>query len=84
MIVKIFWQDGCPHCPAAKALGKELESTGADVEYNNIKSVDGLAEAAYFNILSTPSVVVADGCKEVKSWKGKIPEVDEINGILFK
>ena len=84
MIVKIFWQDGCPHCPAAKSLGADLENRGVKVEYHSIKTVDGLAEAAYFNVLSTPSIVIAEGNNEIKSWKGNIPEKDELDSILFK
>jgi len=84
MIVKIFWQEGCPHCPAAKGLGGDLEGKGTKVEYHNIKTVDGLAEAAFFNVLSTPSIVLAEDNREIKSWKGKIPEAEELNGILFK
>lgn len=84
MIVKIFWQEGCPHCPAAKSFGADLEKKGVKIEYHNIKTVDGLAEAAFFNVLSTPSVVLADGCKEIKSWKGKVPEADELDSILLK
>lgn len=84
MIVKIFWQEGCPHCPSAKNLGKELENNGIKVEYYNIKTVDGLTESTFFNVMSTPSFVITDGNKEIKSWKGKVPEADEINKILFK
>jgi len=84
MIVKIFWQEGCPHCPTAKNLGRDLESSGVKVEYYDIKSIDGLAEATFFSIMSTPSVVVTTDNNESKIWKGKIPEMEELNNVLLK
>lgn len=83
MNVKIFWQVNCPYCPPAKKLGKKLEGKGVKVEYHDVKSVDGLAEAAYFNVLSTPSLIVTnEENKEVMSWRGKVPTVKEIKKIL--
>lgn len=83
MIVKIFWQDECPHCPAAKNLGNDLERKGMKVEYHDIKTIDGLAEASFFNIMSTPSFVITDGNREIKLWKGKNPGMEEIEKYLI-
>jgi len=83
MIVKIFWQEGCPHCPTAKNLGKDLENKGIKVEYYDIKTVDGLTEATFFNVMSTPSFAITDD-NEIRVWKGKIPETEELNSMLFK
>jgi glutaredoxin len=83
MLVKIFWQEGCPHCPTVKNLGKDLENKGVKVEYYDIKSIDGLAEATFFNIMSTPSVVATSN-NGTKTWKGKVPDTEELNSILFK
>ena len=78
MKIKIFWQKNCPHCPKAISVGKQLEKEMA-VQYFNVDSVDGLAEASYHNIASTPSIVVLDNNNnEIKIWRGKTPRLEEI------
>jgi len=76
--IKIFWQKNCPHCPEAKNMGKQLEKE-VEVQYFDVDSVDGLAEASYYNIASTPSIVIADNeDNEIKIWRGNAPRVEEI------
>jgi len=43
-----------------------------------------MAEAAYYGVLSTPSIVVAkeDG-KEIKTWHGEVPLQGEIEKWLL-
>jgi len=82
MEVKIFWQENCPNCPPAKELGKKLEEEGTTVKYYDIKDVDGLTTATLFGIMSTPSVVVAEGDTEVASWKGETPAIEEVKKHL--
>lgn len=80
MIVKIFWQEKCPSCPQAKALGKKLElDEGMDVVYYNIKEPDGLSEAVMYDLMSTPSVIVCDeNGNELSGWRGNIPSVNDV------
>jgi len=82
MIVKIFWQGKCPKCSPAKEVGKELDEKGIAVEYHDIQSIDGMSEALYYNILASPSVVIADGDDEIASWRGSVPTVEEILGAI--
>jgi len=79
MDVNIFWQEHCPNCPPAKDLGKKLEEKGIKVNYFNVKEIDGLATATLFGIMSTPSVVIAEEDSEIKSWKGEVPEFEEVS-----
>lgn len=82
MEVKIFWQEQCPACPAAKELGKKLEQEGVKVTYHNVKEVDGLTTATLFGVMSTPSVVVAEGDNEIASWKEEVPSLEEVKKHL--
>ena len=78
MEIKIFWQKNCPHCPEAKNTGKQLEKE-AEVQYFDVDTVDGLAEASYYDIASTPSIAVLDNNdNEIKIWRGKTPRLEEI------
>ena len=78
MQIKIFWQKNCPHCPEAKNIGKQLEKE-ITVQYFDIDTVDGLAEASYYNIASTPSMIIVDNDdNEIKIWRGKAPGIEEV------
>lgn len=70
MTVKFFWKEDCPKCPSAK----EVVSTLDDVEFYNLGEPDGLAEAAFYSIMATPSVVISkpDGA-EVVAFRGEVP-----------
>lgn len=68
----------CPKCPEAKALAAQLN----DVELYDIGEVNGLAEAAFYGVMSAPSIVVTDEIgKEMKSWLGVIPNIDELRNV---
>jgi len=76
--LKVFTQPTCPKCPAAKKTVEEVAAK-FDVEYYDIKTEDGLAEALSFDIMSTPSMVILDDKgRVVKDWIGQAPSVDEL------
>lgn len=70
MTLKLFWKADCPRCPAAKEAISDIEG----VEFYNLDESTGLAEAAFYRIMSTPSLVISreDGT-EVKSFRGEVP-----------
>ena len=77
--IKIFTRAKCPKCPAAKEIGKELKKEGVQVMSYDLDTIDGLAEASFYSILSTPSIIVEDEEeKEVASWKGMVPTLQEV------
>lgn len=82
MLIKIFVSDKCPNCPPSKELGERLESEGLNVEFHNINTPDGLAESLMHNVLSTPSTVILNEEKEVASFLGKTPGVEEVKKWL--
>ncbi len=82
MLVKIFTMKECPKCGAAKKFKKQLEKEGVKVEVYDIKTPDGLAEASFYGIMGTPSVVVVDDeNKEIKTWKSEVPTLKEIKSL---
>ena len=84
MVIKIFVSKTCPKCPAAKELGAELEKQNIKVEYWDIGGRDGLAEAAFFSVLSTPSIIVVDNKEqEVTGWRGEIPSSETLSKALL-
>lgn len=79
--VKFFFKKDCPKCPAAKAVVSQLPEDL--VEYHNLDEVDGLTEGAYYMVVGTPTtIVVDDQGREVKSWRGEVPELVALKEVL--
>ncbi len=83
MKLKIFTKTDCPNCPAAKKIGQQLEKKGANIEWFDLDNEEGLSEAVYFDVLSTPSLIVTDeDDSEIKAWRGEVPEITDIQKEL--
>jgi hypothetical protein len=83
MEIKLFWKNGCARCPQAKELCARLEADGYRVGYYDAESVDGLAEASFHEVMSTPSIVVVDDDdEELFSYRGVVPAYEEIKSCL--
>ena len=79
MTIKIFTKLTCPKCPPAKELAEELKTNGENVVMYSIDEPDGLAEAAMYDIMATPSIVITDDNNaELKSWRGEVPSLNEV------
>jgi len=77
--VKLFVKDECPRCPAAKQVCEGFER----VEVFDVTSADGLAEASFYSVLSTPAVLVIDSDgAEVAGWRGEAPDRSTLTSIL--
>ena len=60
-IVKIFIRKtGCPKCHKVLEDCKTLSNQGIKFELYDIDTVDGLAEASYFGVMSTPAIIKVD------------------------
>jgi glutaredoxin len=83
--IKIFTKAKCPKCPAAKEIGKELIKEGVPVLNYDLDTIDGLAEASFYSIRSTPSIIIEDEEeREVISWRGVIPTLQEVKQHLYR
>jgi len=81
--IKIFTKATCPRCPAAREIGKELSKRGVSVFHYDLDTADGLAEASFQSILSTPSLIIEDGEeREVVGWRGAVPSLAEVQRHL--
>jgi len=76
--IKIFTQEGCPKCPAAKELGQKLAQEFL-VEWYDVQTIEGLTEASYFQVLSTPTIILTDeDNQELLAWRGEVPQEKEL------
>jgi len=84
-LIKIFVKAKCPKCPAAKEIAMELKREGVPVFHYDLDTIDGLAEASFYSILSTPAFIIEDEEeKEVASWRGVVPTLQEVRQRLFR
>jgi glutaredoxin len=84
MRIQLFTQKNCARCPPAKETVHEINSErGVEFSEFDVETVDGMAEAAYYGIMSTPSVVlVGTDEEEIISWRGVAPDKSKILKIL--
>jgi glutaredoxin len=82
MKIKIFIQPNCPNCPSAKKLGQELLKQGADVEFYDIKTIEGLTESLMHNILSTPSLIILKNSEVITEFLAQTPKIEEVKKWL--
>lgn len=79
MRIKLFVRRNCPRCPEAKAITADLRN----VEHYDVDEIEGLSEAAFYGVLSTPSIVVVNGTgKEVASWRGEVPSKEDLASLI--
>lgn len=85
MILKVFTQPNCPKCPSTKALIHRLkvdlptDKVKLKVEEYNVSTVDGLAEASFYTVMTTPTILLCnDKSKILKEWRGETPSLKAI------
>ncbi len=84
-LIKVFTKSKCPKCPPVKEIAQELKKEGLVVFHYDLDTMDGLAEASFRGILSTPSLVIEDEEeKEIASWRGIVPTLQEVKRYISK
>ena len=86
--IKFFWQDNCPKCEPAKEIFNTLIDRKIPVKQFDIGTVDGMTEAAFHEVLSTPTTIIVDSDEnEVQSWRGEAPSIEDLEhnlNIMYK
>lgn len=82
MKVKIFVKKDCPKCPPAKKIGEKLKKKNINVEFYDVATIEGLSEAQFFSVMATPTIVISQNGEEIKSWRGEIPSMKELEKEL--
>lgn len=74
----LFWKEDCPRCPAAKDVIHQLTSSGYLTVGHNLETTEGLAEAAFYSVLSTPTIILVDSQgNTIAEWRGQVPTLEE-------
>ena len=83
--IKLFWQEDCPQCGHAKEICNRLieKRNHIPVKLFNITTIDGMTEAAFHEVLSTPTTIIVDDKEnEIQSWRGQSPTFNELDENL--
>jgi len=81
--VKIFTKKQCPRCPQAKQLGAELEQDGCSVVCYDVETAGGLAEATFFGVQATPTIIVEDDGENILAeFRGQVPSREELLKLI--
>jgi len=74
--IVVFTKQDCPNCPQAKKVVEEYGKKHKDIKtlYYDVGTVDGLAESAFFDVFSTPTVLVIEDDIGIKRLTGNINE----------
>ena len=82
--IKLFVKPNCALCPQAVKLCNQAEQDrDVKVEKFDVSTDIGLAEAAFYQVLATPSILVMDDEEfEIESWRGEIPDFHMLNEAL--
>jgi hypothetical protein len=81
--VKVFVKDGCSRCPAAKDMAGMLMREGFDVREYRLDDAEGMAEGAFYGVMSTPTLLVVDADENpLTFWRGVVPETEDIRRAL--
>ena len=75
MKLLLFTQATCPKCPEAKRV---VEGIDIKKEFWDINEPFGLGEAAWWDVITTPSIVLTKDNKEVKGWRSIVPSKEDI------
>ena len=81
--ILVFTKSDCSRCVEAKSLGEKLQEKGQVVHLFDVDTADGLAEASFYGVMATPTIIVIDGDEEqLAAWRGSVPPEDELLKFL--
>lgn len=81
--VLVFTKSDCSRCVKAKFLGEKLQEKGQVVHLLDVDTADGLAEASFYGVMTTPTIIIVDGDEEqLAAWRGSVPPEDELLKFL--
>ena len=83
--MKVFWQEDCIRCTPAKEMCNILIERKASVNLKlfDIGTIDGMAEAAFHEVISTPTIILVDeDDNELHAWRGEAPSLEELESSI--
>jgi len=82
MRVRIFGKKDCAKCETTKNkfnhfLEKSNRLDRVKLEFHDMDTVDGMAEGAYNDVFSIPTVIIDRDTHILARWEGQVPKTEE-------
>ena len=79
MEVKLFVDNECPGCPAARRACDGI----ANLSVYDMSDLSAAAQAHRLGVDQAPSVLVIDSAgREIAGWRGEAPDASEVRAVL--
>ena len=85
--IVVFGKQNCAKCETTKKkLAHFLVKWGVDgkvsMVFQDMDTVDGRAEGAFYDVEDVPATLVFNGRKNVARWDGVVPDSKEVRSFL--
>ena len=89
MKIKIFGKKECAKCETTKnKLSHFLKKGGYEgrigLEFQDMDTVEGMAEGAYYDVLKVPTSIAEKDEEILARWEGEVPRTDDIRAVAEK
>ena len=83
MKIRIFGKKNCAKCETTKnKLSHLLKKNGyednIELDFQDMDTVGGMAEGAYYDVLKIPTTVIEHQERQITRWEGEVPKTEEL------
>ena len=87
MNVSVFGKQGCDLCKTTyrkleHCLSKWGMNEKVELRFVEVESVDGMAEAAFYDVLKVPTTLVIKDEEALARWEAMVPPSEEVQAAL--
>ena len=81
--IAVYGREGCNRCAAArKKIDFFLKKWGfaemAEMVYHDMSTEDGMAEAAFNEVMDIPAIIIKHDGQDVSRWDGELPDSNQL------
>lgn len=87
MKIKVFGKRNCAKCETVKNkighfLKKNECADKVSVEFQDMDTVEGMAEGAYYDVLKIPTSIFEKGGEIIARWDGEVPLTEDFRKYI--
>ncbi|MFH1867940.1 MAG: thioredoxin family protein [Candidatus Omnitrophota bacterium] len=87
MKIKVFGKKDCAKCETTKnKLNHFIKKNNYEdkiiLEFQDMDTVDGMAEGAYYDVLKIPTSIVEKDDEVMARWDGEVPKTEDFSKAI--
>jgi hypothetical protein len=87
MKIKVFGKKSCAKCETTKNkishfIKKNEYEDKVSLEFQDMDTVEGMAEGAYYDVLKVPTSIVERGSEVIARWDGEVPKTEDFSKLV--